>query len=150
MEIWSNVNFYVLWGFEEYINLILEEVGKVNIKRESKKLQVGSFSHFTLLFPKCAYSKCGTSILLFVNYISKNVQGRVFLRDATQQPPLSLSLSLSLNSGNNDFRNCVNWQYVAFSIPLRSSIFVYWQCQNLDTSSTSRTINVIYERYLIE
>ena len=38
MQIWSNVNFYALQGFEEYINLILEDVGKVNIKRESKKL----------------------------------------------------------------------------------------------------------------
>ena len=53
----------------------------------------------------------------------KNEKGRFFLRDGTQQPPLSLSIVES-----DDFNNCVNWHYISFSIPLRSSVFVYWQC----------------------
>ena len=50
MQIWSNVNFYALQGFEEYINSILEDIGKVNIKKEEEKTLGGFIFSFYFTF----------------------------------------------------------------------------------------------------
>ncbi len=61
---------------------------------------------------------------------------------------LYLLASLYYMESDHDSINCVNLHSFSFSIAWRSNIFVYWLCENLDTSKTSRMIKVTYERIL--
>ena len=96
------------------MNLILDDAREVYIKKSKKYLGglIFSFS-FTFNLPIVHTLKV---VHLFscrsITYIKKkkNVKGRFFLRDATQQPPLSLSLSHTHTIvERDDFSNCVNW-----------------------------------------
>ena len=119
---------YRLWGVLKFDS---GWCWKSQHQEEEKKTLRGfilSFS-FTFNLPNVHYLNV-VHLFWYGYYIKKNVKGRFFLRDATQQPPLSLSLSLSPSLSvveSDDFNNCVNWHYISFSIPLRTSIFVYKQ-----------------------